>query len=970
MNWSNLSNVSTLNVSFNQLTLNLNGFFTTYVQPILADIAQYTQPIISVYDVLNSTVPGLSSLPGPMNGFTVLDALEAAGLVTQTEAAELNAIGNFATEVQNLINDTAGVGTGGVITFGNYTFEGSALVGLPDVTTFLPGLINDIPLGPLSSLPIGNLSQYLDPTSSSNLQNIENNPAAWLQQYAQNHASQLGSALTVTDAIGNGGLIQFPVMDDPASLLGMLFGANVPLITVNTGTLDLPIDLNLNFNIPVYGLFSIGAGFDFNGSFTAEIEAGYDTQGLHDYFAGGGTNSNDLLDGFYVQGQNGADPGTNVTCNITATASFGASISVIIASASIDLTGGITADVSVGTNPTLYATGNKIYVYSSGSMRNLDDVYSLSGQISTSLDLTAKLQFLFWSQTWTIASLDPVLWDSSEFTGTGAQQPPPVIYAFSASQGPMTGGDTMTVYGMNLEGASQVIPVIDTGPYTGPGPGGGGNIDLPAVTPFNVTSTSFQITIPPSGYIYSDLLIEVLTPGGETDSINQPGQQYEYIPDPTVTKIVTLAAGGFSGPASGGAGGGTLVEIEGTGLGYVTGVNFGNVAGAIFNPPPSSPYYDYGLYAPQPGGIFVYAPAGTGTVNVTLASPGGTAVDPNAFTFVPQPQVAGVSPALGPLDVSGSAAESVTIFGQNFGYLDGNGNPVATASGVLFGYTPPASAQNIAPLATLPVLSDTYHPGIYIQGYVSIPAYWAITVKVPYSSAAGPVDVLVETTPTGFPEPIVDPTQQGVGNWSSPTSQASPASSADVFTYLAQPAITSVTPVGGPTGGGTTVTIGGTALSYGKFHGQCKRNDYGCQSGGLGRHGRRVRDHARRNVGAPGRCLRRSGRLHVRDSACFLCHESRSVLGRLGALVRRHPDHHHRQVSLLGHGSQIRQRGGDQSHHQRGRHSTHGGQPRGVRRHRGRKTGVARRDGRQPGYGRAILLRRRAGGDRCYAGDR
>ena len=729
MNWTNLSDVSTLTVSFNQLSLHLNGFFTTYVEPILADVAQYTQPIISVYSVLNSTVPGISSLPG-LSDFTVLEALEAAGLVTQTEAAELNSIGQFATQVQTLISDTAGVSTGGNITFGSYTFNGSALAGLPNVTTVLSNLVNQIPQGALSGLPIGNLSQYLNSASSSDLQNIENNPAAWLQQYAENNPGLLGNALNVTNAIAASGLIQFPVMDDPASLLGLLFGDNVNLVTVNTGQLNLPIDLNVSFNIPVYGLFSIGAGFTFNGSFTAEIEAGYDTQGIRDYFANGSNNTNDLLDGLYIQGHNGADPGTNVTCNITAQATFGGSISVVIASASIDLTGGITATVSVGTNPARYAAGNKIYVYSSGSLGKLTDDFSLAGQINTSVDLTATLQFLLWSQTWTIANLDPVLWDPSLFTAVGPQQPPPTIYAFSDSQGPMTGGSTMTVYGLNLEGASQVNLTLDTGANVGGG--GGGNIPLGSFPTFNDKSTSFQFTIPQcdSTYPYSQLLVSVQTPGGTTGSNNQLGQDYIYVPAPSITRIVPLVG---SGGATGGAGGGTLVNIQGAGLGYVNAADFGSVAGVIFNPPPSSPYYNNGTYSPQPGSIYVYSPPGTGTVNVKLVSPGGTVVDPGAFTYVPQPQITGIDPAFGAVNASGSAAETITITGQNFGYLDGSGNPVPTATGVLFGYTPPAKANNIAPLVTQPVLSDTFVPAI--NGLRS--AHWVITVKATDFSAAG-----------------------------------------------------------------------------------------------------------------------------------------------------------------------------------------------------------------------------------------
>ena len=80
-----------------------------------------------------------------------------------------------------------------------------------------------------------------------------------------------------------------------------------------------------------------------------------------------------------------------------------------------------------------------------------------------------------------------------------------------------------------------------------------------------------------------------------------------------------------------------------------------------------------------------------------------------------------------------------------------------------------------------------------------------MTVQVPYNAIAETVDVLVETTPTGDPPPIVDPTQQYLGNWSSPTS-------ANQFTYWAPPTILSVSPAAGPLVGGNQIVIEGYNL--------------------------------------------------------------------------------------------------------------------------------------------------------------
>jgi hypothetical protein len=64
-------------------------------------------------------------------------------------------------------------------------------------------------------------------------------------------------------------------------------------------------------------------------------------------------------------------------------------------------------------------------------------------------------------------------------------------------------------------------------------------------------------------------------------------------------------------PNAGPAGGGSIVDIEGKGLGRATGVNFGSFAAASFTV--LSPY-----------AVEATAPPGSATVDVTVTSAGGT----------------------------------------------------------------------------------------------------------------------------------------------------------------------------------------------------------------------------------------------------------------------------------------------------------------------------------------------------------
>ncbi len=197
------------------------------------------------------------------------------------------------------------------------------------------------------------------------------------------------------------------------------------------------------------------------------------------------------------------------------------------------------------------------------------------------------------------------------------------------------------------------------------------------------------------------------------------------------------------------AGGGTQVTVTGTNLADVSAIDFG----------PSTPYSGQG------GGLScsetactVYAPPGSGTVDVVAVGPGGpsaaVAADRVTYTQPAQPQVTEIFPSSGA--TSGGTEVSVRGSGLSGGI-------------VYFGPTP---AQTWS-------CSDT-----------------VCSAEAPSSDLAGDVDVQV-VTPRG----------------------ESPTSNADVFTYVdappppPPPQITGVSPSAGDDLGGDTVTIAGSGFT-------------------------------------------------------------------------------------------------------------------------------------------------------------
>ena len=194
--------------------------------------------------------------------------------------------------------------------------------------------------------------------------------------------------------------------------------------------------------------------------------------------------------------------------------------------------------------------------------------------------------------------------------------------------------------------------------------------------------------------------------------------------------------------------GGTTVTI--TGSGYFGGSAAGNVSAVRFGAAAAT-----GVTVISDAQVTALSPAGVaGSVDVTVSTDGGVSATGSGdlFTYVTAPTVTAVSPIRGQT----AGGTSVTITGT--GFFGGTG--AANVSAVKFGSV---AASSYA------VSSDT-----------------GITATSP-AGAAGTVDVTV-TTDGG----------------------ASPTGTADGYTYVAAPTVSSVSPGSGPITGGTSVTIAGT----------------------------------------------------------------------------------------------------------------------------------------------------------------
>jgi hypothetical protein len=296
---------------------------------------------------------------------------------------------------------------------------------------------------------------------------------------------------------------------------------------------------------------------------------------------------------------------------------------------------------------------------------------------------------------------------AGQFTYTAVAAP--TVTGLSPTSAPAAGSTPVTITGTGFTGATAVD--FGTNPAT----------NLTVVNDTTITADS------PAGT--GIVNVTVTTPGGTSPT--SQANQFTYTAAPTVTGL---------SPTSGPAAGGTLVTITGTGFTGASAVDFGTTAATNFNVVNATT-------------ITADSPPGTGTVNVTVTTPGGTSPASQAgqFTYiVAAPTVSGLSPNSGPA----TGGTLVTIAGTGF----------TGATAVHFGT---AAATNVT------VVSGT-------------------TITADSPAGAGTVNVTV-TTPGG----------------------TSPTSPADQFTFaaVAAPTVSGISPNSGPGTGGTVVTIIGTGFT-------------------------------------------------------------------------------------------------------------------------------------------------------------
>ncbi len=376
---------------------------------------------------------------------------------------------------------------------------------------------------------------------------------------------------------------------------------------------------------------------------------------------------------------------------------------------------------------------------------------------------------------------------SATLTAGFTYLPAPAINSVTPNAGPTTGGQTgVIINGTNIGGATSVTF--------------GGT----AATITNNTATDITVTTP--AHAAGTISVVVTVPAGSVTATNA----YRYAAPPAISSL---------SPTSGPAGGGQSVTINGTNLSLVTSVTFGGVAATIGT--------NSGI------AVSVTTPVhAAGAVDVVVTNAGGTVTSTNGYTYVAAPIITSVAPSAGP---TAGGQTGVVITGTNLSSATSvkfatTNSTITNNTGTTITVTTPAHAAG----AVNVVVATAGGTATSTNGYTYVAAPTITTISPNTGpTAGGQTGVVISGTNLsnatsvtfGGTAATITNNTAGSVTVTTPahaagavnvvvTTAGGSATSANGYTYVTAPALTTVSPNTGPAAGGQTgVVISGTNLS-------------------------------------------------------------------------------------------------------------------------------------------------------------
>ncbi|WP_117213588.1 calcium-binding protein [Allorhizocola rhizosphaerae] len=402
-----------LDISFDEIAIDVGAFFTKIFKPILSKLKSVTGPLQPVIDTLYAPIPVLSDLSRAVGGPDITLIWLAEQFSTLNGGPKLDFVHTIRA----------------VIEFINR---------IPNCTTSCK-----IPLGAFDIRPDRALDTLASPAAAESL---ITNPQPVSPESIKTAVDQKsdGAKLFEPDAQGKSNAqktgFSFPIFDKPASLFGLLLGQDVELVSFDSGPLELGFSWRQSFG-PVYAPPPVFITLSGSASVTARFIMGLDTKGIRHAIeaATDGTSLDavSLLDGLYFKTHDASGKAVPVV-TLTGEIAAGAEVSVVILKVGIE--GGIRLTVGFNWNDPNNDGKFRTSEFLQRLLVNPICLFTTSGQLSVFLRVYITIDLFLFKKKWSFTLVNAVLLD---FRAQPDCEPPP----------PELGGvseDTLVIFAGNF----------------------------------------------------------------------------------------------------------------------------------------------------------------------------------------------------------------------------------------------------------------------------------------------------------------------------------------------------------------------------------------------------------------------------------------------------------------------------------------------------------------------------------------
>jgi hypothetical protein len=374
-------------LSFDNVSVVPGELISGTLGPVARQLNTVLGPMSTVLDYLQQPLPVVNDLSQEAGGPTISASSLlglSANLSGDSRLTMANRLLNLATIIANVNNAVA---NSQPVPIGQFDL---------DPTAALAGDAPDQILQNPQPAPTEQWSSLESDVINAAFPNVQN-----MVQLLQNQAQ---------------GGFQYPVLDNPASIFGLLLGENVDIITYDAGSIHEDLGAPLDgFDADLSQLLPLDVGAKGDAIIDAQFRAGYDTYGLSQVIGGGGPT--DLTSGLYIDTKNPSGQETP-NLNISGNVALYASASAGLASAEVD--GGLDFDTGLGTYD---ADGSGKFRPALQLGQGFGCAFAAHSNGDAFLNISATVGISPLSKTWAFNVAKEPLWDLS------SSCPPPASYS-------------------------------------------------------------------------------------------------------------------------------------------------------------------------------------------------------------------------------------------------------------------------------------------------------------------------------------------------------------------------------------------------------------------------------------------------------------------------------------------------------------------------------------------------------------